>query len=179
MAKGGRRARAGRPRKPTEQKVIQGTFRQDRHGDEVRAEPKRPVMPEGLTESERKVWEDLMGLTESWLSESDKLAALGVVSLYDRLQRNIDVQRTTGARPILISKKRRRIRGVGLEETVEVRENPLITQEIKLWRELRAYMGIMGLSPVDRARVRKDDGGNKPKPLSPLASLLKRRASLA
>ena len=35
MAKGGRRAHAGGQRKPTQMKVLQGTFRADRHSAEV------------------------------------------------------------------------------------------------------------------------------------------------
>ena len=38
-------------------------------------------------------------------------------------------------------------------QNVEAKENPLITQEIKLWGRLMSILGTLGLTPADRAKM--------------------------
>jgi hypothetical protein len=138
MSRGGRRLGAGGRPKPTALKVLTGTFREDRHAGEAAVPAEFPEPPSGLSERERATWQELKGLCGAWAASSDRLAFHGVVSLYDRLRRNQEAQTATpeAGAPVVAGE-----------------ENPLITQETKLWRELRAWIAITGLSPVDRARV--------------------------
>jgi hypothetical protein len=156
MAKGGRRQGAGRKPKPTEIKLLQGTFRSDRHGDEAQPEQKGfPDAPTHLTPRELEVWGQLQAKCAHWSAPSDWLAFNGVVSLVDRILRNQEAQRATDtAGHPLAFKHVLSDQGEKHIEIVQAEENPLITQEVKLWRELRAYIGITGLSPADRARMR-------------------------
>lgn len=182
MAKGGRRLHSGRPRKPTAMKVVQGTFRADRHGDELATgEPKAPndwpAAPKHLTERERVYWQQLKPLCATWVAKSDVFALNGVVSLFDRIVRNQEAQRASdeAGHPLAFSYKISADGDSDQEKHMEVeaKENPLITQEVKLWRELRAFMAITGLSPVDRARVTKSGEGEPQKPTA-LQDLMRR-----
>jgi phage terminase small subunit len=38
-------------------------------------------------------------------------------------------------------------------QNVEPKENPLITQEIKLWARLMSILSTLGLTPADRAKM--------------------------
>jgi hypothetical protein len=161
MAKGGRRLHAGPKRKPTELKVLQGTFRADRHGAEPSIPVTWPRAPRHLNARERTLWRGLKAHCASWVAPSDQWALNGVVSLADRLLRNQDAQRTSPAASAPI-----------LKTSAGVAENPLLSQELKLWRELRAYLGIVGLSPVDRARVQTP--GASEEPASPLDKFIRK-----
>ncbi len=172
MPKGGRRLHAGGRRKPTEMKVLQGTFRADRHGAEVKVAAVFPDPPAGLSTRELGTWNELRNLCGAWTAPSDKLAIHGVVALYDRLARNHDAQRENDGKagsPLAFSVK---VDSDGTP-TLEPKENPLLSQEVKLWRELRAYIAICGLSAVDRAKVAPAGSGDDTKP-STLARLLKK-----
>jgi phage terminase small subunit len=179
MPKGGRRNHSGRPPKPTELKVVQGTFREDRHGGEVSVasgvDSVFPKPPKHLNKRERDAWKQLEALV-SWVAPSDVLAVNGVVSLWDLLLRNQEAQRASAeaGHPLAF---RYHITEDGEKEQekhieVEAKENPLYSQQIKIWRELRAYIALTGLSPVDRARM-TPVGGAEEKP-SKLADLMRR-----
>jgi hypothetical protein len=165
MAKGGRRQHAGGQRKPTEMKVVQGTFRADRHAAEVRVPSGWPKTPAHLNPRERALWKGLKRHCRAWVAPSDWLALNGVVSLADRLLRNQDAQRAsaTAGHPLV---------KLSVKNPVAT-ENPLISQELKLWRELRGYIAIVGLSPVDRARVQTSSAGDAR--ANPLDRFLNRR----
>jgi hypothetical protein len=179
MAKGGSRSRAGRRRKPTDMKVIQGTFRGDRHGSEAQPAAKGwPDPPTHLSARERDLWASLREHCESWAAKSDWLAFNGVVSLTDRLLRNQEAQRETdtSGHPLTfkhVIKHAVDEKGRPTElEIVTPEENPLITQEMKLWRELRAFIGLTGLSPADRARMKVADSDTPP--ANPLDRFIKK-----
>jgi hypothetical protein len=88
-----------------------------------------------------------------WVAPSDWPALNGVVSLMDRLLRVQEAQQATdGAGAPLAYKYTPAADG---EPNAEPKENPLLTLELKFWRELRAYIGLVGLSPVDRAKVHR------------------------
>lgn len=148
-------------------KVLQGTFREDRHGAEAQPSAKGwPEAPTHLTARERVIWDGLREHCEPWSAKSDWLAFNGVVSLTDRILRNQDAQRETEtAGHPLAFKHVLSDQGEKHIEIVQAEENPLITQEVKLWRELRAYIGITGLSPVDRARMRVEGDAPKANPV--------------
>lgn len=171
MAKGGSRAHAGRKRKPTDMKVVQGTFREDRHGEEVQVAAKWPEAPAHLSEMERELWNRLEHECSSWVSPSDWVAVNGVVSLMERILRIQTAQRATdGAGNPITFKFTPSIDG---EPNMEPKENPLYTMELKFWTGLRGYIAILGLSPADRAKVQKPE--TEEKPVNPLDKFLNRK----
>ena len=159
----------GKNRKPTEMKVLEGTFRGDRHGNEPVVETKWPEAPAHLSERERELWEQLKPLCQSWVAPSDWLTIHGVVSLADRILRIQEAQRATddSGNPIAFKYT---TDGDG-NANAEPKENPLYGMELKTWRELRAFIGLLGLSPVDRTRMPSSDAG---KPANPLDKFIKR-----
>jgi hypothetical protein len=170
MPRGGRRTHAGRRPKPTDLKVVQGAFRTDRHGDEAQpAVHGWPDPPKHLTAREKALWQELQAHCEPWSAKSDWLAFNGVVSLMDRLLRVQEAQQATESAGNPISFKFTPSRDG--EPNMEPKENPLYGLEMKLWRELRAFIALTGLSPADRARMRVD----KPEtPANPLERFLKK-----
>ncbi len=161
MAKGGARVRSGQTRKPKELKVLEGTFRKDRDGGTPMVSAGAfPDPPEYLNDQQRALWRELEQHCGAWIGTSDKLAVLGAVSVFDLILRNFKAQQEgDGADAMLTSKVFMDDKGGG---TVEAKENPLIGQQIKLWRELRGFLAILGLSPADRARVQVKESHGKP-----------------
>ena len=152
MAHGGARAGSGRKRKSASLRVLEGTFRPER--DAV-ASPEPvgtfPDPPDYLNERQRDLWLELGQHCGHWVRASDKLALLGAVSVYDLIRRNFEAQTASPEASAMLSAK------LFMDEhgggSAEPKESPLINQQIKLWRELRGWIGILGLSPADRARV--------------------------
>ncbi len=135
----------GRPRKPTELKILEGTFRKDRDGSRVLfAATPFPAPPAHLTTGQRRLWTQLETYCASWVGESDWMALTGAVSLFDLL-----LQVQAAQQPLNPD-------GAGAAE------HPLIGTEVKLWKELRGYLAILGLSPADRARVHSKEPSGKP-----------------
>lgn len=170
MPKGGARVRAGRPKKPKEMKVLEGTFRKDRDAGTPLVQPGAfPEPPAYLNDRQRELWADLERHCGAWIGTSDRLAVEGVVHVYDLIRQNIDARAAgDGADAMLTAKVFMDEKGGG---AAEAKENPLISQQIKLWRELRGFLAILGLSPADRARVQvKETDGT---PTSKWAGLLK------
>ncbi len=187
MPKGGARARAGRTPKPTDLKVIHGTFRADRHGKEVRTGDAKFPKPPGflrLSGREKRIWKFLGEHCGAWTADSDWPTVWGVVRLVERLVRNQEAQleTETSGHPLAFKHTLRTTPRAGgrlgdteaVEEVeiVEAKSNPLVDQEIKLFEKVRAYIGLLGLSPVDRARMPKLT--TEKKPVDPIQALLAR-----
>lgn len=63
----------GRTRKPIDQHEVDGTYRADRHAAQAESEPRSenpPVLPVGLTDAERAVWDRVISYAP-WLREPD------------------------------------------------------------------------------------------------------------
>jgi hypothetical protein len=188
MPKGGARTRAGRARKPTDLKVIQGTFRTDRHGKEVQTgEAKFPRPPKFLHLSgrEKRIWKFVGDHCGAWSAESDWPTAWGLVRLIERLIRNQEAQleTETSGHPLAFKHTLRHVPRIGSGgrdkpdeveqiEVVEAKSNPLVDQELRLFDKLRPFIAMLGLSPVDRARMPKLAGEKKT--VDPIAALQKR-----
>jgi hypothetical protein len=149
MAKGGKRTGAGRKRKPTELKVLEGSFRKDRHGAAPPVVAGFPVAPECLTVAERELWETFP--KPAWIGQTDGMAVHAAVSVYERILRNQQAQAKTedAGNPLTVKYT---VDGDG-NRTAEPKENPLITQELKLWGRLMSILGTLGLTPADRAKM--------------------------
>jgi hypothetical protein len=149
MAKGGRRSGAGRKRKPTELRVLEGTFRKDRHAGAPQVVEGFPEAPGCLNEAERALWETFP--KPAWIGQTDVVAVHAAVSIYERILRNQKAQQATAKAGNPLAEKHT-IDGDG-NRAVEAKENPLITQELKLWGRLMSILGTLGLTPADRAKM--------------------------
>lgn len=151
-------------------KVVQGTFRGDRHGDEQVVPVRWPEGPPHLNSRERTLWDSLEAHCSAWVAPSDWPALNGLVSLLDRLLRVQEAQQATPEAGAPLAFKF--TPAADGEPNAEPKENPLLTLELKFWRELRAYIGLVGLSPVDRARVQRVEAE---KPTNPLDKFIQRK----
>ena len=158
MAKGGKRVGAGRKHKPTELKVLEGRFRKDRHGDAPPVVPGFPAAPQGLSEAEAELWAWFP--KPSWIGQTDVLAVHAAVSVYERILRNQKAQRVTATAGNPLSYKF--TPSADGEPNMEPKENPLITQEVKLWGRLMSILGTLGLTPADRAKMQAPKVDDKP-----------------
>lgn len=149
MPKGGKRTGAGRRRKPTELKVLEGSFRKDRHGEPPPVVPGFPVAPECLTKAEQSLWAWFP--KPAWIGQSDVVAVHAAVSTYARILSNQQAQQATeqAGHPLAYKFSH----DADGNQNVEPKENPLITQEIKLWGRLMSILGTLGLTPADRAKM--------------------------
>ena len=163
--------RSGRKPKPTDLKLLQGTFQASRHGHEAQPVAKGfPEPPWPLSEREQGLWLALKRHCEPWSAHSDGFAFAGVVTLLDRILRVHEaMQGSEGAAKPLAYKFSHDADG---NQNVEPKENPLYGLELKVWRELRAYIGLTGLSPVDRARVH--GRARDQEPVNPLDRFIKK-----
>lgn len=149
MAKGGRRSNTGPKRKPTELRVLEGTFRKDRHGDAPGVVGGFPGAPEHLSEAERQLWQTFP--KPGWIGETDALAVNAAVSVFERILRNQKAQQATeqAGNPLTFKYSY----DSDGNQTVEPKENPLITQELKLWGRLMSILATLGLTPSDRTKM--------------------------
>ncbi len=149
MPKGGRRIRSGPPRKPTELRIIEGTFRKDRHGGAPTMVGWFPRAPKCCSKAERALWKRFPHA--AWIGETDVVAVHAAVSIYERILRNQKAQQATDTAGFPLSYKF--TPSADGEPNMEPKENPLITQEIKLWGRLLSILGTLGLTPADRAKM--------------------------
>lgn len=135
---------AGRPPKPIEQHLQEGTYRKDRHaGALVVTTPGTGIAhlgaPAHLTPFQREVWAELAGMLENIVRESDapmvELAAVAYASYRD-LQALVDGEGYTV-----------------VDDHGNVKANPTVQMRD---RSMKMYMDLsarLGLSPADRARL--------------------------
>jgi hypothetical protein len=107
------------------------------------------VAPCSLSEGERALWETFPKPT--WIGETDVFAVNAAVSLFERILRNQAAQRATDSAGNPLAFKY--TPSADGEPNLEPKENPLITQELKLWRALMSVLGTLGLTPADRAKM--------------------------
>lgn len=141
--------RSGRKRKPTELKVLEGSFRKDRHGDAPPVVAGFPEAPACLMDAEKELWASFP--KPAWIGQTDVLAVHAAVSTYERILRNQQAQMATETAGHPLSFKYSH--DADGNQNVEPKENPLITQEIKLWGRLMSILGTLGLTPADRAKM--------------------------
>ncbi len=151
-------------------KLVQGTFRDDRHGKEAIVPVVWPDAPAHLNDRERELWNALKEHCGTWVAPSDWIALNGVVSLTDRLLRIQEAMRETPTAGNPTSFKF--TPSADGDPNMEPKENHLFALELKFWTGLRGYIAILGLSPADRARVAKP--GAEDTPVNPLAKFIKR-----
>jgi phage terminase small subunit len=149
--------RSGRKRKPTAIKVLEGSYRKDRHGHEMQVLTGWPEPPVWMNDRERGIWDGLRPYCQAWITESDWPALYGLVSTMEMILLNREARAANegeAGKPLAYTVK---VDGDG-SPIMEPKENPLFTQHMKLTNALRGFIATLGLSPVDRAKVH----GNQP-----------------
>ena len=76
---------AGRPPKPLKLKLLEGDYREDRHGQPSRAMATAdgaPRMPSGLDAIGEELWETICSQQKNYLSESDGTALAALCELW-------------------------------------------------------------------------------------------------
>jgi hypothetical protein len=134
--------------------VLEGSFRKDRHGGAPPVVPGFPDAPGSLSEAEAALWAWFP--KPGWIGQTDVVAVHAAVSTYARILHNQAAQRATddAGSPLCFKYS---YDGDG-NQRVEPKENPLITQEIKLWGRLMSILGTLGLTPADRAKMTMPKG---------------------
>ena len=165
MAKGGYRNHSGAKPKPHELKVLEGTWRADRHGNEPDVPAIWPDPPSYLpmTERQRQIWDSLKD-RDCWHAESDWPAIWGFVKTVDELIRNIEAQdeTETSGHPLTFKHIIKHVvdesgRPVELE-IVSPEANPLKVEARKFLDHLYKFSSVNGFTPVDRAKMPKSLG---------------------
>jgi len=153
-------------------KVVQGTFREDRDGGTPMVAARWPTAPGHLNERERTLWAGLETHCGTWMAPSDWPALNGCVSLLDRLLTIQDAMRATPDAGNPTSLKF--TPSADGEPNAEAKSNHLYGLELKFWTALRGYIGLLGLSPVDRARVQTHEPEKAANPLDRFVAARKR-----
>lgn len=153
MPPGGRRIGAGRPRKPRELKVIEGTFRRDRDGGSPPVQGTFPAPPDWVSEAERQLWSWFP--RPAWIGATDVLAVHAAVSLYALVLQNQAAMRATpdASAPLAFKVTHD---GDG-NERLEPKANPLYGQQLQLWARLMGVLATLGLTPADRGKMHVPD----------------------
>jgi hypothetical protein len=158
--------------------LIQGTFREDRHGDEIVSPVGAlgqdwPKPPRWLTARERQLWRTLKKHCGAWSTSSDFLAIHGIVSLTDLFLRCREDEATEGTTSVMRDVITTALpKDLGTQQKVQFKESPYRTQQVRILKELRAYLALQGLSAVDRARMRLPPEAPAAKQASPLDELI-------
>jgi phage terminase small subunit len=83
---------AGRPKKPLKLKLLEGDYREDRHGQPSQAMATAtgaPRMPGGLDDVGRELWEHVVSQQKNYLSESDATALAALCQLWSLRSRTL------------------------------------------------------------------------------------------
>ena len=157
----------GRPRKPRQAKIIQGTFRKDRNPGR---EPTPPVVPQvpkppaGMNRWARRLWKEMA----PELVEQDLLTTLDLAVLYLCCEAYGDYEEAKQAifRPV-DPKTGKRVRR-SLQQYLQGRNSqtaPELAQKNRAWAIFKSYMTEFGLSPASRNRIHlpaKKEAGQDP-----------------
>ncbi|MDA0780663.1 MAG: phage terminase small subunit P27 family [Rickettsiales bacterium] len=146
---------AGRKKKPTNLKVVQGTFRKDRSNpNEPKPEPvkKVPPPPAWLDEEGRKEWKRVakelfnMGL----LTPVDMTALEAYCTVYSRWKKAEEDIDKTGITFTYINR-----------EGVEMRrKNPSIAIADESMKLMRSFLSEFGMTPSSRSKVSSTSSGD-------------------
>src|SRR5262245_2512752 len=147
MSEGGARRGAGRPKKSADLHLLHGTTSAAKYPTHSSSDPQWPQPPADLSERERELWDGLKQHCGHYVVPSDWLTLWGTVCLTARLE---SIRQAVRSNPTQAAKLER--------------------IELQLLRELRNYIGMLGLSPVDRGRVPSPPART---PHSPLDRFLK------
>ena len=137
----------GRPRKPTEQKALEGTLRAERLAVETPRPPAvLPRAPAWLSKTAKKHYQTLGPrlVAYGFAGQTDADALAVYCQLWARWQEAEEFLRDNGSTYVL------------RDETGKPRyvaQFPQVAIANRLAKEVRAYQQVLGLTPADRSRV--------------------------
>ena len=130
----------GRPRKPVEQHLKEGTFRKDRHGMPVLLAGRTPPKPPAsLSAAERKVFVELVAQAGPILDEADGLLVESAAVLIVQARA---LSKDIAKRGLLVTNR-----------FGDVVPHPALRAELAAASELRLVLSQLGMSPAARARL--------------------------
>ncbi|MCK5602249.1 P27 family phage terminase small subunit [Candidatus Pacearchaeota archaeon] len=142
---------AGRPQKPVKQLKLQGTYREDRHGECMQIEPNKPDCPEWLSETAKFHWTEI----------SQMLYDMGMVSKIDHLALSLLVDAL--ADWIKYSKSANMLKVAYYENAAgNLVMHPAITAKNKSWELLLKVVREFGMSPASLRSVAAKPKEDKP-----------------
>jgi hypothetical protein len=110
---------------------------------------KFPEAPEGLTADQQKLWNSFP--RAPWIAETDGQAIHATVVTYDLLLQNQRARTATAEAGNMLAYKF--THDADGNERVEPKENPLVTQALKIVARLMACLATVGLTPSDRTKM--------------------------
>lgn len=132
---------AGRPAKPLELHVIEGTFRKDRHGDGTKAAPLKDSRPPAYLKDKisRTAWKDFYRVLDQ----------TGLVSILDRTA--LELLTVTYAR----WREAHDLARIGLYKTESgyPMVSPIISLEQNYAKALQSLLREFGMTPSGRAKI--------------------------
>lgn len=140
----------GRPRTPTEMKLIQGTARPDRvHADEPKPlllEADTPA-PSYLKPTEKAVWKDVLPLLRGMrvASQADQTAIALICAAFARWQRAYKLTHVKDFSPVYSTTQD--------NGSIVYKEHPAVMQEERASKLLMESLREFGMTPSARARV--------------------------
>lgn len=143
----------GRKRKPTEQHLQDGTYREDRHGpaeNHVTAPPGRPSCPAYVEDYDA-------GAKQMWEQSCDWLEAMGILAESDQSSIEAFVMAYIQYRQCLKLRGERHIEAWKDEQgRIRMMRSPLAVEVHKWLAEMHRYGAALGLSPTARASMIKN-----------------------
>lgn len=137
-------ATRGRPRKPTAIKILDGTFREDRHGDEPKIEAltSLPKPPSSLGKEGKRRWktEGEQLLAKGILSVTDLPALEVYCAAWDEVQHCADVLSKQGE--------------YSMRDNGTMAAHPAIRRKGEALDRIRAYQREFGMTPSSRTGVK-------------------------
>lgn len=149
-----------RPRKPTNLKILQGTYRPDRaNPNEPQPEICTPEAPEFLSDRALQEWQRIAPILEKLglLSQVDKMALAAYCAAVARLWQAEEQLKNEGL--TVTNERGRRIK------------NPLVDVANAATKQISLFASQFGMSPSTRSSVK----AKLPEKENPLAKFLKKR----
>lgn len=144
-------ATRGRKPKPKHLHIVQGTYREHRHGGgELDPGGSLPKAPSYLPALAKRFWSDVAPiLTRMGVgTEGDRWSLEAMAMLYYRARKADQVIMKEGATYI--------------DDRGDPKRHPAGIESLQCWKELRMMFNEVGLTPSARARLGGGAGGGKP-----------------
>ena len=154
----------GRPRKPTQLKIVEGTARKDRmNSKEPKPDVIAPVMPGWLSPKAKTAWKELSGV----------LLEMGVLTVPDRkaLELLCDAYGEWRDARAVIEKQGMTYQTTTQHGDTMYRARPEVAMAQNAWSRVMAGLVQFGLTPASRSKV----SANDPTPTDPLSEFIRRK----
>lgn len=139
---------SGPPRKPIEQKVLEGTFRKDRAPDNIpNTNYGIPEAPSYLSDDEKKIWNLLAPVINNMgvLADSDQLALAALCDATATWKKCITFFKTNE---------------VYYESNSALRVHPMFRIKENSWKTMLQLLDRFGLNPAYRSKIEANPDAN-------------------